>query len=121
MEFPAQEDRTMPQTREVALAGLVKPGGFSEERIVEVALPGGGVQAVLAPRRYCWTREGTPLGTDEPAAGRTIEGLVAARGLGRTSEGLVLVDTPDGETFAVAADIVKPRPDKSEINSRVPV
>ena len=111
----------MPRNQEVALRCQIKAGGFSQERIAEVALAGGGKHTVLAPRHYCWTQDKRPLGIDEPAAGQTINGWVAARRLGGRPGEPVVVTTPDGDVFEVSHEIVETRPAESEISPHVSV
>jgi len=111
----------MPRTQEVALHCQIKAGGFSGERIAEVALAGGSTHTVLAPRHYCWTQDKRPLGLDEPAPGQTMNGLVAARRLGGRPGEPVVVTTPDGDVFEVPPEIVETRPAESEISPHVPV
>jgi hypothetical protein len=74
----------------------------------------------LAPRHYCWTKEGQPLQPTQPELGKPIEGLVAARLIKQTADTMT-VTTPDGEVFVVASDTVTARPTTSEITPHVPV
>jgi hypothetical protein len=111
----------MAHEKEIALFCRINAGGFSGERVVEVLLADGTEQKVLAPRHYCWTRDGRPLAPEEPALGHPIDGLVAARRLRDLSNEQVVVNTPDGEVFVVSSDVITSRPAKSEISPNVPV
>jgi hypothetical protein len=111
----------MSHDREIALPCQIYAGGFSGERIARIVLADGSTQEVLAPRHYCWNKAGEPLVLEEPRLGESLEGMVAARRIQTLPNGSVIVTTPDGEVFAVSAQIVRPRPRKSEISSNVPV
>jgi hypothetical protein len=110
----------MTTSREIALLCRIGPGGFSGELVFWVALAEGGEQQGLAPRGYCWDRDGKPLGLDRPGPKEKIDGLVAARRLQDLPNGWVVVNTPDGEVFTVSKDVVTRRP-PVEVTSSVPV
>jgi hypothetical protein len=110
----------MVQNREIALNCSINAGGFSGERIAEITQLDGKARKVLAPRHYCWTREGRPLSPDEPHLGTPIDGLVAARRIEDRMSG-VLITTPDGDVFLVSQDTIMTRPSVSEITPNVPV
>jgi hypothetical protein len=111
----------MARDAAIALFCRINAGGFSGERLVQLTRADGTEQKALAPRHYCWTRDGRPLKPDEPELGRSIDGLVAARRLRDLPDGHVVVTTPDGEVFPARADAVTARPAESEIDSYVPV
>jgi hypothetical protein len=111
----------MLHTREIALLCRIDAGGFSGERVVEVVSSEGKRVKALAPRHYCWTREGRPLQPEEPELGKALDGLVAARRLDNLPGGRVLVSTPDGEELVVSSATVTARPTRSEVAPHVPV
>jgi hypothetical protein len=111
----------MTNEKEIALICRINAGGFSGERVVEVTRADGTETKILAPRHYCWTKDGRPLAPDEPTLGHPIDGLVAARRLRVLPNSHVVVNTPDGEVFAVLPVTIAPRPTTSEITSHVPV
>src|SRR5580704_14586879 len=97
--------------REIAVRCRILPGGFSGERIFVVTKADGVEYKGMAPRDYCWKDEGTPLQPDEPAIGRSLDGLVAARLLGNQTNEIAVVTTPDGEVFPVEKENIHPRPE----------
>ena len=110
----------MTRNREIALFCRINAGGFSGERIAQVTLADGSEQIVLAPRHYCWTKDGQALTPTQPESGKPIEGIVAAR-LIEEAAGAAKVTTPDGEIFMVSSGTMTKRPSYSEINTNVPV
>ena len=100
----------MPAAQRVALECEITRGGFSDERIFKILLPSGEYTS-LASRQYCWDDNDEPLQEDQPAAGRTIRGKVAARVIEVNDTG-VLVSVPDGEAITVAAAQLLERPAK---------
>jgi hypothetical protein len=111
----------MAHEREIALSCRINAGGFSGERVVDIARADGTEQKVLAPRHYCWDRDGRPLRADEPKLGHPIDGFVAARRLRDMPNGQAVVNTPDGQVFIVSSDTIASRPSESEKPSDVPV
>lgn len=111
----------MAQGIEIAVLCRISAGGFSGERIAEITKADGTKQKVSALRHYCWKADRSLLAPDEPRSGQTVEGLVAARRLKDLPNGQVVVNTPDGEIFAVPSTTVTNRPAVSEITSNVSV
>ncbi len=103
----------------VALKCRIFPGSFSGERVVLIPLPNGATHKGLAPTAYCWKQDSKPLEIGDPAPGGSIDGIVAARLLGKTDAGDMVVTIPDGDVINVSKDIVVPRPEES--TSYVPV
>jgi hypothetical protein len=110
----------MTRIKPIALRCKISRGGFSGERVVHVVGPDGKEYKGLAPTHYCWTEDGQRLGLEEPAAGNSIDGLVAAQRLVDLPGNQVVVTTPDGEVFVVSSDIMVPRPEP-EPAANVPV
>ena len=54
---------------------------------------------------YCYTRNGQPLGLEQPIPGKTAEGKVLARVL-RPEEKAVTLSLPDGAVLTVPAEHV---------------
>jgi len=88
--------------RLVALRCTISRGGFSDERIFRLRLPGGDYTGI-ASRTYCWNDQDDPLSEGEPAEGQTIAGKVAARVL-EVRGADVLVSIPDGDVVTVRAN-----------------
>jgi hypothetical protein len=109
----------MPRPIQIGLRCEFTPGGFSGQRVALIRLASGDIHKGLAPLHYCWDRHGHPLRADEPAAGQTVEGIVAARRL-QERAGQVVVSIPDGDVLVVPEEIVTERP-ASEISPHVPV
>jgi hypothetical protein len=110
----------MPQVKSIGLRCQILPGGFSGERVIEINLPDGTKYRGLAPRHYCWTSDGKPLSPDEPAPGKSLSGIVAARVLERDNNGQIRVTIPDGEIFDVSEGGIVDRPN-SELVSNVSI
>src|SRR5438045_1522206 len=109
----------MPAAQLVALKCSIARGAFSDERVFTVALPQGEYTGI-ASRRYCWNERDEPLNQDEPAAGRSIGGKVAARVVEvENGTGNALVSVPDGEVITVRADQIVQRP--TGVGTHVPV
>jgi len=83
------------------------PGAFSGQRTFEVTLADKTIHVGLAPRIYCWTRDGKHQ--PEVQNGETLEGLIAARVLKMTN-GHTRVEIPDGEVVEVATNALKDLP-----------
>jgi hypothetical protein len=91
---------------------------FSSERLFEVTMANGEVHRGLAPRHFCWNRQGTVIAEDETTDG--VEGHLAARIVDRLPGNQVAVEIPDGEVIAVRESQVVQRPTEIQPPNGVP-
>lgn len=101
-----------------ALRCVIARGAFSDERIIRIKLPQDEYIGV-ASRRFCWGKGDRSLDENEPPAGKTIEGKVAARVIEMDGADKVRVSVPDGTVLTVPADSLLERP--SEVQTYVPI
>jgi hypothetical protein len=94
----------MPAAQPNAVRCTLSRGGFSEERIFRIKLPGGKMHVGAAPRQYCYHRKGLLLGPDEPAPKAQIDGKIVVRILREDGPGRILVYLPDGDVVPVTED-----------------
>src|SRR4051812_41972460 len=98
MREPSSEQRgtLMPSTEHFYLPCKISRGGFSSEYIFRVSLASGGEHAGAAPVTYFFDKSFKPLGLNAVARGETVDGLIAARplGKGQGQEGTALVSVP---------------------------
>jgi hypothetical protein len=83
-------------------------GGFSSERVFRVKTLAGGTLAGVADLEYCFTAEKERLGADDPPAGKTVRGFVAARVI-RPENGSFLISVPDGSVASVQGNTLVQR------------
>ena len=102
----------------VALRCEISRGGFSDERVFRVAVPQGDFFGV-ASRRYCWDVQDRPLPEDQPPAGQSIQGKVAARVVDMDESDNIVVSVPDGQVITVSRDLLVDRP--AEAGTHVPL
>jgi hypothetical protein len=90
----------------VAVRCTLSKGMFSSERAFEVKMADGKSYSGPAPIHFCWNEAGKPL-ADGDAAGKEIDGWVAARIVGELEGDQVAVEVPDGEVIAVRHSQIK--------------
>ena len=92
----------------VALPCKLSAGMFSSERVFAVTMANGQVYHGIAPRHFCWNKQGHPLAEHEAA--QEVDGKVAAKVVEELEAGQVAVEVPDGEVIAVPKGHVLRRP-----------
>ena len=108
----------MATPKRLALPCKIELGAFSSERVFRITLANGQEYQSLAPYLHFWNNENERLTKNQPAAGETMEGLIAALLIGKENGDLV-VEIPDGEVVIVAKKIALRRP--QEVDTNVPV
>src|SRR5215203_258769 len=78
-------------------------GGFPDEVVFRLKTLGGDTLVGTANVQYCRKLDG-PLAGDEPK--QRTPGLVAARIVGHTKDGNLLVSVPSGDVVRVASETV---------------
>lgn len=99
----------MSSSRFMAINCKISRGGFSDERVFLLALPGGEYSGV-ASHRYLWNSDGSPLREGEPPHGEVIEGSMAVRVIEVLDSERVLVSLPDGEVIEIQPTSLIDRP-----------
>jgi hypothetical protein len=85
-----------------AVRCTISRSGFSRERIFRVASVDGRTYAGAAFWKYCYTVEGQGLSADEPTAGKSEPGFVAAQLIGVDQDDRsATMYFPDGAIVAV--------------------
>jgi hypothetical protein len=100
----------------VAIPCTLTPGLFASERMFAVRLANGEVYRGIAPRHFCWNKEGRLIAADEPTEG--VDGFVAARIVDELDDDQLAVEVPDSKVLAVDKNQVRSRP--TEIKPPIP-
>lgn len=96
----------------VALPCKLSRAAFSTERGFDVVLANGQVYGGIAPKHFCWTKEGVLIEGDEATEGE-VDGFVAAKRLDQIDEtDQFLVEVPDAMRVVVRASQIVKRPTK---------
>ena len=96
----------------VALPCKLTRGGFPSERGFDVVLANGQIYGGLAPKHFCWTKEGVLIEGDE-ANGDEVDGFVAAKRLDQIDDtDQFLVEVPDAMRVVVWGSTIVKRPTK---------
>lgn len=93
----------------VATPCKLAPGMFPGERLFTVKLANDTTHSGIAPRYFCWNKNGELVAENEPATGE-IDGFLAARVVDELDGDQVAVEIPNGEVIAVDRADVRPRP-----------
>jgi hypothetical protein len=89
-------------------------GGFPTERMFFIDSPRGGVYTGVAPARYCYTADKSPLDV-EPARGQKVDGYLMGITLGNDEP--VRVYLPDNNIYEIDSALLE---EKGSV-ARVPV
>jgi len=89
---------------EIFIDCVLSRGAFSAERLFKLSTYGGSEYVGIAPVYYCYKRDFSRLGMDEPR--KSIDGLIEARLVTDVSD-RARVSIPDGATIDVPSRILK--------------
>jgi hypothetical protein len=98
----------MSNRKLVAIPCKLAPGMFSTELVFAVTMANGETHHGIAPRHFCWNRQGRLVSENEVV--HEADGLVAAKFVEDLGGGQTAIEVPDGEVIAVRDANIVPRP-----------
>lgn len=104
----------------VLVACKIEAGAFSGERVFRLSTTQRDDYSGVVPSRYCFDKKRQPLGRDQPARGKPIDGYIEAF-LVENGGDTATLELPDGEVVAVGLSQVPYRKSQDRQSQYVPV